>query len=198
MRNADGSCRSADSQTARVRVRMPVWARVKARAINLDLAFTRTPNRLPGPHPYLKLVCAIVFLFCSIYAGASFSAEPFFVTIQKVDLKNEFGEWVTVMEPDKKVDLAQDEPSVSFFNNGRVPPGKYVNVRVRLDQGLISRIKDYALPLDIKKGSFVNVAFGFDFSGISRSLGQDNFKQIQLTVDDEDRLDGADQIKIER
>lgn len=162
----------ANSQMVRVRVRMPVWARAK--------------------------VWVIVFLFCSVYADVSFSAEPFFVTIQKVELKSAGGEWVTVMEPDKKVDLALDEPSVSFFNNGRVPPGKYVNVRVQLDQGLISRIEDYALSLDIKKGSFVNVSFGFDLAGSSRSLGQDNFKQIQLTIDEEERLDGPDQIKIER
>ncbi len=144
------------------------------------------------------------FFFLSVFFFlllSSFSflahAEPFFVTIEKVELKNTAGEWVTVIEPDKKVDLSQGEATVSFFNNGRVVPGKYINVRVRLDKGLVSRAADYTSPLDIKKGSFVNVSFEFDLNDKEeRKLLAENFKQIQLTVDDDERLDGADKIKI--
>lgn len=145
---------------------------------------------------HLSVFAAICFLStvrCPLSAEAS---DPFFVTIQKVELKNAAGEWVTVIEPDKKVDLAQDEPSVSFFNNGRVEPGRYVNVRVRLDRGVLVRSEDYEAPLSIKKGSFVNVMFGFDFTKQAKDLSQDNFKQIHVTVDEDERTDGGDKITI--
>ncbi len=144
----------------------------------------------------LAVVIAMMLL-SMVHCPPSTATEPFFVTIEKVELKNTTGEWVTVIEPDKKVDLSQGEAAVSFFNNGRVHPGKYINVRVRLDKGLVSRAADYSPPLDIKKGSFVNVSFEFDLNNKEeRKLVAENFKQIQLTVDDDERLDGADKIKI--
>ncbi len=138
----------------------------------------------------------VFFLSPASYTLSARAAEPFFVTIQKVELKNEAGKWATVIEPDKKVDLAQSEPSVSFFNNGRVLPGRYVNVRVQLDRGVLVRSEDYDKPLDIKKGSFVNVAFSFDLRSQDQDLTPDNFKQIHVTVDEDERTEGPDKITI--
>lgn len=138
----------------------------------------------------------LFFLSSISYTLSARASEPFFVTIQKVELKDEAGRWMTVIEPDKKVDLAQSEPSVSFFNNGRVVPGRYVNVRVQLDRGVLVRSEDYEVPLSIKKGTFVNITFGFDFAKPARGLSRDNFKQIHVTVDEDERTDGGDKITI--
>ncbi len=151
------------------------------------------------PHLFLAKISLILGLLMGLGSPVfceSSQIAPFFVTIQKVELKNEAGKWATVIEPDKKVDLAQSEPSVSFFNNGRVLPGRYVNVRVRLDRGVLVRSEDYDKPLNIKKGSFVNVAFSFDLRGQAQGLSQDNFKQIHVTVDEDERTDGGDRITI--
>ncbi len=153
-------------------------------------------------HPLKRLTQIFLllsfFTFISTTTHELFAEEiaPYFVTIQKVELKNAAGEWVTVIEPDKKVDLAQSEPSVSFFNNGRVAPSRYVNVRVQLDKGVLVRSEDYEVPLNIKKGSFVNVEFGFDFTKQVKNLSRDNFKQIHVTVDEDERIDGGDKITI--
>ncbi len=62
-------------------------------------------------------------------------AEKFVITIVKVELKSIDGPWITILEPDKEVDLVNAEPTISFFNNqGKVPAGKYVNFRVTLSE----------------------------------------------------------------
>lgn len=68
-------------------------------------------------------------------APAEADAEKFIVTIRKVELKTVDGRWITVLEPDKEVDLVSAEPTVSFFNNqGRVPAGRYSNFRLTLSE----------------------------------------------------------------
>lgn len=67
-------------------------------------------------------------------AGAAETAK-FVVTLKKVELKNNTGQWITVIEPDRRIDLVNEEASVSFFNNGgRVPPGNYINYRITLSE----------------------------------------------------------------
>ncbi len=144
-----------------------------------------------------SVLCLPLSVFCSLYARESFAAEPFFVTIEKVELKNASGEWVDVIEPDKRVDLTMDEPSVSFFNNGRIAPGDYTNVRVTLIDGetlQVTRADDYIPPLSVKKGSFVNVSFVFNLE--SRPLSQESIQEAHLTVDQDERVDGGDKIKL--
>ncbi len=55
-------------------------------------------------------------------------------TVKRVDLKNDQGEWITVIEPDKAIDIENDPLSISFFNSGRIPAGNYENFRVVLSE----------------------------------------------------------------
>ena len=87
------------------------------------------------------------------------------ITIKSVELKNNAGEWFTVIEPDRRVELAKEEPGLSFFNNGRVPEGAYVNFRLTLSgSGVreISAYRDFQKPLALRKGSFVGVWVSLD------------------------------------
>ncbi len=67
------------------------------------------------------------------------AAEPleYTVTLKKFELKNNTGQWITVIEPDRPVDLAQEEAKVSLFNtSGRVPDGNYINFRITLSESV--------------------------------------------------------------
>lgn len=152
---------------------------------------------------------AVSFLFflsavsCPLFAGESLALEPFFVTIEKVELKSSSGEWVDVIEPDRRLDLTVDEPTVSFFNNGRIAPGGYSNVRVSLisEEGtrkklFLERKIDYSPSLVVRNGSFVNVFFRFDLERLPMRLASDTIKEVNLTVDQEERHDNGDSIKI--
>lgn len=139
----------------------------------------------------------------TLYARESFAAESFFITIQKVELKNASGEWVDVIEPDRRLDLTIDEPTVSFFNNGRIAPGDYSNVRVSLiseEDGLkkvfLERNEDYEPALSVLRSSFVNVSFEFDPAQTPMRLASETIKEVRLTVDSQERLDAGDSIKI--
>lgn len=131
----------------------------------------------------------------------------FFITLDGVELKNASGEWVTVIRPDKRVDLSQEEPAVRFFNNGRIPEGEYVNVRVTFTPGAwqeagtrlaprvlkMERGEDYAEPFAIKKGTFVGVSFSFDHP---ERLNAEAVQEVRVTIDQQTRVDGSDRIKI--
>lgn len=85
------------------------------------------------------IAAALVLLAAALAwaAGSRSAGQPsrFEITILKVELKNEAGEWVKIIEPDRRVDLAQEEAMVAFFNNdGRVPFGSYVNFRVTISE----------------------------------------------------------------
>ncbi len=57
------------------------------------------------------------------------------VYLKSVQLKKSSGEWITVIDPDKAVDLTKEEAGISFFNNqGRVPEGSYVNFGIILSE----------------------------------------------------------------
>jgi len=74
-----------------------------------------------------------IFLFSEIPCLAAGPASVCRVTIQSVELKNTAAQWVTVIQPDKEVDLANQESTITFFNNtGRVPAGRYVNFRIKI------------------------------------------------------------------
>jgi hypothetical protein len=105
------------------------------------------------------------------------------ITIKSVELKNTQGQWLTVIEPDKQVDLATEEPFISFFNNGRIPSGEYVNFRVSfLDKAnkerSLSAIRDWDQPVVVKKGAFVSVEFEIERAQKAR------VSYAALTVDD--------------
>lgn len=80
------------------------------------------------------LLAAVVMMLLAPAIFAS-QAEKFVITIVKVELKSVDGRWLTILEPDKEVDLANAEPTISFFNNqGKVPAGKYANFRITLSE----------------------------------------------------------------
>jgi hypothetical protein len=138
-------------------------------------------------------------LFCM---NTAFCAGSFFITIEKVELKSARGEWLTVIEPDRRLDLAEEEPRVTFFNNGRIPAGDYTNVRLALmaeeastKKVTLERKTDYDPPLSIKKGAFVNVSFALDLERASR-VSADTVRRVNVTVDQDERVDGGDNINV--
>ena len=130
----------------------------------------------------------MTLIFCSF----AHAVEPYFITLQKLELKKDSGEWVDIVEPDHKVDLRQTEAAISFFNNGRVPAGSFKNFRLSFeDHGKnreMSRRQDLEAPFLVKKGSFVNVSFGLD-------LDNQKVKEAHLTVDDQEFVDPGDKIE---
>ena len=118
------------------------------------------------------------------------------MTVQGIQLKSEDGRWITVAEPDNEVDLSAEEAGFSFFNShGRIPAGRYVNVRVRFEkapvpgaanwnlragQTLTLRAKSDLAPFTVTNGSFIGVWFTLD-------LGDSDVKQVSLTVDEDSR-----------
>ena len=127
----------------------------------------------------------------------------FFITIDRVELKNASGEWVTVIRPDRRVDLTQQEAVVRFFNNGRIPAGRYTNVRVSLteEEGtkkkrIFERSSDYSPSVLIQKGAFVGVSFSFSFGvDAQKPFSAETVKEVRLVVDQDERIDGSDKIK---
>ena len=129
-------------------------------------------------------------LLLSSFAHA---VEPYFITLQKLELKKDSGEWVDIIEPDHKVDLNSTEAAISFFNNGRVPVGQFKNFRLSFeDHGKdreMSRRQDMDAPFQVKKGSFINVSFELD-------LDSQNVKGTRLTVDSQEFADTGDHIEM--
>ena len=132
-------------------------------------------------------------LFALSICIPAFSSDSYFITLQKLELKKDTGEWVTVIEPDHKIDLAAVEPTLSFFNNGRVPEGGFVNFKVTFnDHGKtrqLFRKQDVTNMLIIKKGSYVRAAFLLDTTEIPGKV-----KELRLTVDEDNRIDLEDSI----
>ena len=138
----------------------------------------------------MRVFLFLLFLFLSSVAVA---AGPYFITIQKLELRKESGEWVSILEPDRRVDLAATEASVSFFNNGRIPADRFKNFRLSFeDHGRnveMTRKKDLEPPFEVKKGSFVNVSFELD-------LDTQKVKETHLTVDGREFVDAGDNIEM--
>ncbi|OGW91434.1 MAG: hypothetical protein A3D28_00450 [Omnitrophica bacterium RIFCSPHIGHO2_02_FULL_63_14] len=118
------------------------------------------------------------------------------MTVQGIQLKSEDGRWITVAEPDNEVDLSAEEAGLSFFNgHGRIPEGRYVNVRVRFEKAprpeggnwnlsagrtLTLTAREDLEPLTVGGSSFIGVWFTLD-------LGDSDVKQVSLTVDEDSR-----------
>ena len=138
-------------------------------------------------------IYVIVFLICVICVRPVFSAEPYVITLQKLELKKDNGEWVDIIEPDHRVDLNSTEAVISFFNNGRVPAGRFKNFRLSFEDHqknrAISRRQDLDTPFVVKKGSFVNVSFELD-------LDTRQVKEAHLTVDDQEFVDAGDRLEM--
>ena len=148
----------------------------------------------------LKNIILSALLFsATIGSVAAQNVSSYIITIQSVQLLAADGRWVTVIEPDRQVDLLKEEPSVSFFNNGRVEPGEYMNVKIVLSgrvkevdssgvsrytelRGSLDRVEIFKTdcfekPLVIKKGSFAGVWFTFD------KIPPSGISEVALAVD---------------
>ncbi len=118
----------------------------------------------------------------------SFSG-PYVIIIKGVYLKNDAGEWIKVIEPDRKVDLSREEAVVTFFNNaGRVPAGSYKNFRVDFfsagDSNSVRKLlskDDFERVVAVGKGSFIRVAFDLK---LEQSLA---VEKADLTVGEDER-----------
>ncbi len=151
-----------------------------------------------------KIFAAILpAFFIAVGAGALYAAET--CVVESVDLKDSEGNWRRVSQPDTVIPFEEKEAAVSFFNNGRVPPGEYVNFRVGLlctaAEASASLEKHHARvfrvtgksdwsALEIRKGSFVRIEFLFDNSeeGPIKKV-----KRIQILADEETRrVENAD------
>ncbi len=131
------------------------------------------------------------FLMAAVGASEVFSAQPYFITIHKLELKKNSGEWLSIVEPDHRVDLMNTEAAISFFNNGRVPAEWFKNFKITFeDHGQkteIFRKKDMDTPFQVKRGSFVNVSFELD-------LHSKKVKETHLVVDQQEFIDSGDNI----
>ena len=143
-----------------------------------------------------------VFVGLAMAAENNFSpivgnSTPYVITIKGVYLKDGVGKWVKVIEPDRRVDLSQEEPVVTFFNNGgRVPAGEYQNFRVDYlsaeggSAKLFSK-EDFKKAVAVHKGSFVRVAFNL---GLEKNI---TVKKADLTVDEDHRSLLSDSLTLE-
>ena len=118
----------------------------------------------------------------------------YFITIQSVQLKNDQGKWHTVIEPDHVVDLEKAEPGVSFFNNGRVPAGNYVNFKLVFLENSTHSMReitgkaDFSSPVKVEKGSFIGVWFKY-------LLPSKEIEKVSVFIDDSTRVIQGDEIR---
>ena len=163
--------------------------------------FERFPFQKVGAllprHPSHAFFLAILFAgstqFPIFAAENNFSAlkgfsGPYVITIKGVYLRNKAGEWVKIIEPDRKVDLSREEAVITFFNNaGRVPAGSYKNFRVEFFGEDLKEIhqlyakNDFEQGILVKKGSFIHVDFDL------RLEGKILVEKAKISVDEETR-----------
>ena len=142
---------------------------------------------------------ALAVLASNLSFSPALSAEDlssFAAIISRFELKEKSGGWVTVIEPDRRVDFSRESAEMSFFNNGRVPPGEYVNFRISFYEktkipGLsearsVELAADFS-PLEIKKGSFVYAAL---------VPKPDGAGELQLTVDEQSLRFGEKEFRL--
>lgn len=135
---------------------------------------------------FLAFLIAAAGFPLSIAAAESFPAG-YVITIENVELKNPSGKWVSVIRPDKQVDLMTTEAAVSFFNTaGRVPAASYDDFRIeflrpdgkKVRLGTAEALRE---PLRVEKGSFIRVWFDLEvLPGQEPSL---QAKKAGVTVD---------------
>ncbi len=140
------------------------------------------------------LASALIFSVSPSFAAAVPAGSV--ITIKSVELKNDKGQWLTIIEPDKQVDITKEESGLSFFNNNRVPPGNYVNFRIVVFERSpketmeVHGIKDFMPSLEVKRGSFIGVWFQFDL----RLLPAKEIRQVTVTLDEKTVVYSGDEI----
>lgn len=134
----------------------------------------------------------ISFLSIFILAENAFSdvvPSQHVITIKSVELEKDSGGWVTIIEPDHQVDLANQEAVISFFNNGRrVPPGSYRNFKIIFDNEETGEkirlygVGNFSEPLKVAPRSFISVSFELN---LARTLRDSRVKQVAVVVDEQ-------------
>jgi len=81
---------------------------------------------------FAPFVLAALLAPAAVFAAGD--STSFKVTVEKVYLKNSTGDWILAGEPKSTVDLAVEGPVFSMQNDGRVPPGEYLNAKVVLSE----------------------------------------------------------------
>ena len=80
-------------------------------------------------------LAGVFFLGSSHVSFSAGDPSECVITIKSVQLEKDSGEWITVVEPDRQVDLISQEATISFFNNGRrVPSGHYKNFKIMISK----------------------------------------------------------------
>ena len=125
------------------------------------------------------------------------------ITIKSVQLQKDSGEWVTVIEPDHQVDLANQEPTVSFFNNGRrVPEGHYGNFKIFFSyKGSAKEIQIYGSnnfkeALKVKGRSFISVWFKLNLMDALNGVLPEKVEQAAVVVDEQTIIIPGENIKM--
>lgn len=162
-------------------------------------------------------------LFFAQAAWAAGAPSSCVVTIENIQLKTSEGRWLTVIDPDHPVDIVKEEPGLSFFNNGRVPAGRYSNFKLTLSDDVkaldaehrrcqvlgtktghdgiqIMASKDLDRPLVVQKGSFVAVWFTLDLTHTVEGLRftvPEKVSALTMTVDGDTRNLGTDEVRVE-
>lgn len=91
---------------------------------------------------------------------AAWTPTRYIVTVKSLELKNNTGEWVKVIEPDLEVDLLSRDPRVSYVNDGkRIPKGNYINFRIVLSETI--RIKGHDYENFTKEGGEIKILGNF-------------------------------------
>lgn len=90
---------------------------------------------------YLLFISITGFIFF-IFTGESFAAADqaaatYKATVQRMELKNDAGNWVTIATPNKEIDIAAVGAGAvagSFLNDASIPIGNYVNFRLTISE----------------------------------------------------------------
>ena len=85
---------------------------------------------------FTVLLLLIFFLSCPLPSYAVGTATKCLVTVKKILLKNSEGNWFTLLNEDRKLDLSQENPSVEVINKKIIPPGEYLNCKIVISETL--------------------------------------------------------------
>ena len=145
----------------------------------------------------------ILFLGLTPVLFSADSPAACIITIKSVQLQKDSGEWITVIEPDHQVDLANQEPKISFFNDARrVPEGRYSNFKILFNlKGSENEIQlyggnDFKEALEVRKRSFVSVWFKLDLTDVPNGLLPKKVEQAAVIVDEQTAVISGENIKM--
>ena len=158
----------------------------------------------------------LLLMLAYVWVSAAMASEVNRIILQKVELKNSAGEWIDVAEPDTPVSADSKEAGTSFFNNGRIPDGSYINFRLIVQEGRgeaekgkefpsgssslpkaiyeITGSEDFSPPISILRKTFISVWFSL-VAEAGKDLPAD-IQEVELNIDQSTTIFGRDKIVI--